>query len=280
MSIVTFANKDRKETGQTMAASAIASILAIEHNYKILLISTDFNDKTLENCFFLPTNKLTNSLFSTGRSTDIAGGFEGLARLFQSNRAEGNTIRSYTKAVLIDRLDILQAPKTKIYDEYKKFTQYYTHILNTANKVYDLVIVDMCNKMPEEEQQKIFDVSSLIIMGLTQNLQALQDFAELKTTNPQYRKNNMILGIEKYNKNSRYSSKNVARLLKEKDLPFVVPYNILFADSCSEGKIIDYLLSIQRLNFADGKDGYFYSELKETAERIDFARKQFEYQMK
>ena len=260
MSIVTFANKDRKETGQTMAASAIASILAIEHNYKILLISTDFNDKTLENCFFLPTNKLTNSLFSSGRSTDIAGGFEGLARLFQSNRAEGNTIRSYTKAVLIDRLDILQAPKTKIYDEYKKFTQYYTHILNTANKVYDLVIVDMCNKMPEEEQQKIFDISSLIIMGLTQNLQALQDFAELKTTNPQYRKNNMILGIE--------------------DLPFVVPYNILFADSCSEGKIIDYLLSIQRLNFADGKDGYFYSELKETAERIDFARKQFEYQMK
>ena len=286
MSIITFCNRDVKETGQTYTVAAIASQLAINHNYKILMISTDFKDETLERCFF-PAKKVQTIVQSnpylqsrSGLASDVSNGFEGLLRAFQSNRASVDSIKSYTKPILIDRLDILQAPRTKIFEEYQKFSMYYTHILNTANKAYDLVMVDLCNKMPEEEQQKIFDISSLIVMGLTQNLQSIQDFVELKTTNPQYRKNNMILAIEKYNKDSRYTSKNIARFLKEKNIPFAVPYNILFADSCSEGKIIDYLLSIQRLNFADGKDGYFYSELKETAERIDFSRKQFEYQMK
>ena len=52
MSIVTFFSEDMKETGQSMSVAAIATAMAIEHNYKILLISTDFLDKTLENCFW------------------------------------------------------------------------------------------------------------------------------------------------------------------------------------------------------------------------------------
>ena len=51
----------------------------------------------------------------------------------------------------------------------------------------------------------------------------------------------------RYNPNSKYSNKNVARYLKEKNIPMVVPYNILFADDCSEGKIVDYFLKVQRM---------------------------------
>ena len=52
MSIVTFANLSQYETGQTLMAAAVACCLGIEHNYKILLLTTDFNDKTLENSFW------------------------------------------------------------------------------------------------------------------------------------------------------------------------------------------------------------------------------------
>ena len=52
MAIVTFYSNDKKETGQSLSVAAIAAHMAIAHNYKILVVSTDFNDLTLENCFW------------------------------------------------------------------------------------------------------------------------------------------------------------------------------------------------------------------------------------
>ena len=52
MAVITFCSNEIKETGQTLSMAAIASYMAIEHNYKILMISTGFNDLTLENCFW------------------------------------------------------------------------------------------------------------------------------------------------------------------------------------------------------------------------------------
>ena len=51
MSIVTFWSNGREETGKTMAAVAIATHMAIEHNVKILLISTTNKNETIQNCF-------------------------------------------------------------------------------------------------------------------------------------------------------------------------------------------------------------------------------------
>ena len=51
MSIVTFFNNGKEQTGKTLSVVAIATQMAIEHNYKILIVSTGHNDKTLDNCF-------------------------------------------------------------------------------------------------------------------------------------------------------------------------------------------------------------------------------------
>ena len=103
MSIITFISEDIKETGQTISISAIATAMAIEHNYKILLVSTEFIDKTLENCFWDSSNRLTG-LFARSNVMDVSNGLEGLIRTFASNRASGDIIRSYTKPVLKDRV--------------------------------------------------------------------------------------------------------------------------------------------------------------------------------
>ena len=48
MAVVSFWNDfNEKETGQTLAYVAVATNMAIEHNYKILLISTGFGEKTV-----------------------------------------------------------------------------------------------------------------------------------------------------------------------------------------------------------------------------------------
>ena len=52
MPIVTFWNDERDQTGKTLTAVAVATRMAIERNYKILLISTSFQDPTIKNCFW------------------------------------------------------------------------------------------------------------------------------------------------------------------------------------------------------------------------------------
>lgn len=269
MSIITFISEDIKETGQTISISAIATAMAIEHNYKILLFSTEFIDKTLENCFWNSNNR-TTGLFTKANVMDVSNGLEGLVRTFASNRASGDIIRSYTKPVLKDRLDILQAPKTVDFKEYINISSYFSQIVEVANQTYDIVLVDLSKKIPKQNKDKVLNISDLVVVNFSQNITSINNFLKLKQNNEFYRKNNVLLNIGRYNPNSKYSNKNVARYLKEKNIPMVVPYNILLSDDCTEGKIIDYFLKVQRLEGYDNKDTYFVKQLRQTVENLEY----------
>lgn len=269
MSIITFISEDIKETGQTISISAIATAMAIEHNYKILLFSTEFMDKTLENCFWNSNNRITG-LFTKANVMDVSNGLEGLVRTFASNRASGDTIRSYTKPVLRERLDILQAPKTVDFKEYMNVSSYFSQIIDVANSVYDIVLVDLSKKIPKQNKDKVLNISDLVVVNFNQNITSINRFLKLKQNNEFYRKSNVLLNIGRYNPNSKYSNKNVARYLKEKNIPMVVPYNILLADECSEGKIIDYFLKVQRMEGYDNKDTYFVKQLRNTTQSLEY----------
>ena len=269
MSIITFISEDIKETGQSISISAIATAMAIEHNYRILLFSTEFIDKTLENCFWNSNNRITG-LFTKANVMDVSNGLEGLVRTFASNRASGNTIRSYTKPVLRDRLDILQAPKTVDFKEYMNVSSYFSQIIDVANSVYDIVLVDLSKKIPKQNRDKVLNISDLVVVNFNQNMTSINRFLKLKQNNEFYRKSNVLLNIGRYNPNSKYSNKNVARYLKEKNIPMVVPYNILLADECSEGKIIDYFLKVQRMEGYDNKDTYFVKQLRNTTQSLEY----------
>ena len=269
MSIITFISEDIKETGQTISISAIATAMAIEHNYKILLFSTEFMDKTLENCFWNSNNRITG-LFTKANVMDVSNGLEGLVRTFASNRASGDTIRSYTKPVLRDRLDILQAPKTVDFKEYMNVSSYFSQIIDVANSVYDIVLVDLSKKIPKQNKDKVLNISDLVVVNFNQNMTSINRFLKLKQNDEFYRKSNVLLNIGRYNPNSKYSNKNVARYLREKNIPMVVPYNILLADECSEGKIIDYFLKVQRMEGYDNKDTYFVKQLRNTTQSLEY----------
>ena len=271
MSIITFISEDVKETGQSLSVAAIATAMAIEHNYKILVFSTDFLDNTLESCFWNLNSR--RGLFTNANVMDVSNGLEGLVRTFASNRASSDIIRSYAKPVLKDRLDVLQSSKTTDYKEYVNISQYFFQIADVANTYYDIVLVDLSRKMPIENKEKILNISDLVVVNLRQNMSSVNKFMELKTEKEFYRKNNVLLMMGKYNPNSKYSSKNVARLLKEKNIPFTIPYNILFADDCSEGKVIDYFLRMQKLfgnKEYDSKDTFFVKELRNSISILEY----------
>ena len=62
MAIVSFWTEDDKETGQTSTAIAVATQMAIQHNKKVLLISTYENNKEIDAAYIKPQAQKSNLL--------------------------------------------------------------------------------------------------------------------------------------------------------------------------------------------------------------------------
>ena len=78
MAIITFKSNETKETAQTLSLVAVATQMAIEHNYKVLVVSTNFKDKTLEDCFWENEGGLALSSNIVKKDVGIDSGVEGL----------------------------------------------------------------------------------------------------------------------------------------------------------------------------------------------------------
>lgn len=280
MAIITFGSNETKETGQTFSLASIATFMAIEHNFKILVVSTNFNDVSLENCFW-EYSKIRNAGITQKNQKQNAGletGIEGLIKVLNSNRTSDEIIKNYSRTVLTDRLDVLLSPITKSYQEYTEITSYYTDILKIASRFYDLVFVDLGKKMPQKEANAILKLSDIVILSLTQRLKTINDFIELRKNNDFYKRKNVMLLIGRYDRFSKYNNKNMTRYLKEKKALSVVPYNTLLFEACSEGKIIDFILRMRNVNDDSDRNSNFVKEVKAIDNNIMF--KIHELQMK
>lgn len=267
MSIITLCNNEIKETGQSLASVAMTINMALDHNYKILLVSTAFLDKTLENCFWNESKSIIKGLGGKALPPEVGNGVEGLSRVFASSRGDKSVIRDYTKVVFKDRLDVLAAPKATDYSEYTNITGYYAQMLLAAREVYDLIFVDLSNKMDKKSRDGIIEISDIIMLGLRQNLSSINQFIELKEKEEFYRKSNVMLLFGKYDENSKYTAKNVARSLKEKEIPCVIPYNTLFLDASSEGNVVDVILKQRDIRIED-ENTVFIKEIKDTNAKL------------
>ena len=79
-------------------------------------------------------------------------------------------------------------------------------------------------------------------------------------------KKTLIL-ISRYDRNSKYTVKNISRYMGEKNKVSTIPYNTLFFEACEEAKVVDLFLSIREIS-EDDVNGMFLSEVKRTAENI------------
>ena len=269
MAIITFKSNEFKETGQTLSIVAVAAQMAIEHSYKILIVSTNFKDQTLENCFWKldKKNKPIFTDFQIRTFVGVDSGVEGLIKALVSDKSNVGVVKNYSKTILRDRLDVLVSPNTTNYEEYTKTSSNYPEILRMASRYYDLVFVDLSNRMHEKEAEDILNISDLVIYNITQRLKTIDDFIELKNSDENYKKSNIMLLLGRYDAHSKYNVKNVTRYMKEKKMVLAVPYNTLYFEACSEGKVIDYFLRLKNID-ANDRNYYFISEVTRVAEAI------------
>lgn len=110
--IISFYSGDKKETGQTLSMAAVATHMAVEHNYRILVVDATFDDDTLERCFWKSSANQTVQMLNRGK-IDIASGAEGVISAVASNKATPEIITNYTRVVFKNRLDVLLRFKNK-----------------------------------------------------------------------------------------------------------------------------------------------------------------------
>lgn len=267
MSIVTFWNNRPEQTGKTLSLVAISTYLAIEHNYRILVISTGYQDENLDHCFW-EEKKAKKNLGLFGPNTNIAmeEGIAALTKIMKSNKLSPGIITNYTKIIFKDRLEILPSFKGDK-DEYKDIRQYYPDIINLANNYYDLVFVDLDKQKQDNVTETIIKNSNLIIANLSQRLASINAFMKAREEKLVLKSKKTLLLLGRYDKFSKYNIKNISRYLGEKNKISTVPYNTLFFEACEEASVPDLFLKLRKTD-PDDRNRFFLAEVKRAIDNI------------
>ena len=268
MSVVTLWNAIEKECGQTSSAIAIATYMAMEHNYRILLIDACFHDNTIEKAFWKKReNKTLREL--TGGKIDISSGAEGLISAVASNKATPEIVTNYTRIVFKNRLDILLGLKTEVREDHEKSMMLYKDLISTANKYYDIVFVDLSKGTERPSSEAILKISDVILYTMPPNLNNIDKYKELKVNeNSIVSKPKVIPLLARCDESSSYNIKNTTRYIKEKNTIACVPYNVRFMEATNEAKTATFMTNIKLSQSGLSVNGGFFQELNRTAKII------------
>ena len=279
MSIVTFYNSSIEQTGKTMSIAAIATYMAIEHNYRILVISTTNREDSLKRCFWEEKKKKKNlGIFGPNAALEVETGVEGLARVVKSNKISPNIITNYTKVVFKDRFEILLGCENPPSDGTVIETMY-PSIIKAANQYYDLVFVDLDENVDEETRKTIIYDSDIVVINMSQRLRSIDKFRELKEQNQLLASKKALILIGRYDKFSKYNSKNISRYLGEKNQVLTIPYNTLFFEATEEAGVPDLFLRFRKSIDPEDRNAFFIEEVKRASENIIYRLQDLQMKM-
>lgn len=261
MAIITFWNNGTAETGQSSLISALAITIAINYNYKILIVNTKYNDHTLERTF--ESKNTVNKLFSKGK-LDLGMGLSGVAKAIMSNKTSPEIITNYTK-IILKNLELLTENKIPK-EEFDRYMKHMKDIIKLANRYYDIVLVDLEGDIQKIDIKQMLEMSNVKVVTLSQNLNVIDDFIEEKEKNSILHGDNLVISIGKYDKKSKYTIKNVSKYIREKRV-HGIPYNTMFSMDAPEGKVADYVIRFKNAS-PSNINVEFVNALNKEAEEI------------
>ena len=285
MSVITFVNNLDEETGKTMSLVAIATNMAIEYNNRILIISTTNKEDRIRNCYFEEKQVRRNKLgiFGEAKQTiDTENGIEGIAKIARSNKLTPEIITNYTRVVFKDRLEVIfGTEKKEIYSDLqeKEIVEEYVDLINVASMYYDKVFVDLDDNIDKNIREQILDRSDLVIVNTSQNYSSLKKLKEKKDQNELLKSPRSLILVGRYDKYSKYNSKNITRFLEEKNQVLTIPYNTLYFEATNESGVPDLFLSLRKSVDSDDRNAIFIDEVKRASENIVYRLQELQARM-
>lgn len=276
MSIITFVNNGEEETGKTMSLVAIATHMAIDYNNRILIISTTNKEDKIKDCYFeeKQTKKIRFGIFGENKTTiENESGIEGIAKMVRSNRLTPEVITNYTKVVFKDRLEVILGT------EKQEITEEYIDLISIASRYYDKVFVDLDDNLSKEIRQRILEISDLVIVNTSQNYRSIKKLKKAKQESELLKSPKTLILIGRYDKYSKYNSKNVTRFLEEKNQVLTIPYNTLYFEATNETGVPDLFLRFKKLLDSDDRNAIFIEEVRRAGENIIYRLQELQARM-
>lgn len=288
MSIVTFWNDDREQSGKTLTSVAVAVKMAIERNLKILLISTSFCDSTMKNCFWGDETSRSFKFFnSKNNSIAVENGIEGLSKLITSKKLTPNVITDYTKVILKGRLEVIGSfvgAKDKTREEnileYDRIQGSYIELIKNADLYYDMVIVDMDKMLDNKVKEEILKISNLHIYVFSQRLESLNKYLELKNTDDRLKSLKCLPVVGRCMNNTKYNSKNIAKYLQEKKDLNIIPFNTLYYEATEEIGVVDLFLRLRNIKDTTDENYIFMQSVLKLVDSIIKKLKELQKKMR
>ena len=91
-------------------------------------------------------------------------------------------------------------------------------------------------------------------------------------------KKTLIL-IGRYDKFSKYNSKNISRFLGERNQVLTIPYNTLFFEATEEAGVPDLFLKFRKSIDPDDRNAFFIQEVKRAADNIIYRLQDLQMRM-
>ena len=172
------------------------------------------------------------------KQTDLETGITGLIKAISSNKATPEVITNYTRAVFKDRLEVL----------------------TDGNILRDTY-----------EKQKAYMKNSI-----TQREKIIKELINIQQTNNLLNKNNAMFLMGRYDRNSKFNTKNVERTYRVKDV-VGIPYNTLFFESANEGGLADFFTQYRKLK-PTHPQANLVSSMEEFSEKMIYRLKELQMQ--
>lgn len=270
MAIITFWNNSKYgNIGQTSSIIATATLMAIEHNYKILMITTKKDDTDFEKAYGV-TESAAVKIFKL-KESKFNSGIEGIVKLASSGKLTPELIGNFTKIVLKNRLEVVSGKiENEETDENEKFDfNMYPEVIKMANKYYDMVFVDLDSGLENELTRKILKLSSIIVWNVEQKYELIDKIPEEQANEELLSGKNVMYLINKYERKSKYNIKNIIRNSKMKKNIYTVPYDLMFFDMLQSGTVDGWLLNPKiRKAKLEEEHGFYINQINKLCDAI------------
>lgn len=260
MAIVTFLNDNLSQIGKTMSIVAIATNMAIDNNFKILVVSTTNKYDSIEKCFWEEKRKRTGFL-GQNVNLETENGIKGLERVVRSNKLMPQIITNYTKIVFKGRLEFLIGKESIDND----IQDMYPEIIQKASQYYDMVLVDLDGNVSKEAKAAILQMTDLKVHVINQKMSIVENV--YNEINKEDKTKNMVI-LAKYDKHSKYNDKNIGRYLKLRESIFHIQYNTLYFEAAEEGEVATVFLNWKKNLDSEDRNAKFLEEVKECSDCI------------
>lgn len=233
---IAFWSPNHGQTGTTTATMVYGAMTAMLNNYKVLLAHSQFERSTMERCLLRDSDLASDDL-----TYFRDHGMGALRRLAKNGRLTSGMVSDYTTSLLANRnLDLLEGINGKEHAITSEETDLLRRIYKVAKEEYDLVFLDIHSGMKQTLTRGLIEDSDIVVVCLNQNLQLIQRFLDNEEEQSILQDKKVIYHFARYDGDSRYRLKNLAKLYKFKAV-ITLPYYTGFMDACNQQMALEFL---------------------------------------